>query len=68
MRWIDRGMGFNFADEEDKKVCQIMKLTVDIGRSRWYISGAVGNNCFLKRDNLNRFLKEKRDLKKCLTN
>ncbi len=19
MRWIDRGMGFNFADEEDKK-------------------------------------------------
>ena len=38
MRWIDRGMGFNFADKEDKKVCQIMKLTVDIGRSRWYIS------------------------------
>ena len=37
MRWIDRGMGFNFADEEDKKVCQIMKLTVDIGQFRWYI-------------------------------
>ena len=38
MRWIDRGMGFNFADEEDKKVCQIMKLTVDISHLWCYIS------------------------------
>ena len=38
MRWIDRGMGFNFADEEDKKVCQIMKLTVDISHFWCYIS------------------------------
>ena len=29
--------------------------------------GAVGNNCFLERDNLKRFLKEKKKLKKCLT-
>ena len=41
-----------------------MKLTVDIGQFRWYISCAVGNNCFLKRDNLNRFLKEKKEIQK----
>ena len=46
---------------EIKKVCQIMKLTVDIGHFWWYISWAVGNNCFLDRDNSNRFLKRKRN-------
>ena len=53
--------------DENKKVCQIMKLTVDMVNFRCYISWAVGNNCFLNRDNLIWFLKEKRNLKKCLT-
>ena len=44
-----------------------MKLTVDRGCFRCYISWAVGNNCFLERDNLKWFLKEKKKLKKCLT-
>ena len=58
---------WNMLEGGNKKVCQIMKLTVDRGCFRCYISWAVGNNCFLKRDNLRWFLKEKRNLKKCLT-
>ena len=42
----------NKRKEENKKVCQIMKLTVDIWDFQWYINRAVGNNCFFKRDNL----------------
>ena len=44
-----------------------MKLTVDIVIFGCYISWAVGNNCFFKWDNSVWFLKEKRNLKKCLT-
>ena len=40
-RWIN-GKG------KIKKVCQIMKLTVDIVIFGCYISSAVGNNCFFK--------------------
>ena len=62
-RWVDKINGKG----EIKKVCQIMKLTVDIVIFGCYISWAVGNNCFFKWDNLIWFLKEKRNLKKCLT-
>ena len=44
-----------------------MKLTVDIVVFRCYIRWAVGNNCLPDKNNLNRFLKEKRNSKKCLT-
>ena len=62
-RWVDKINGKG----KIKKVCQIMKLTVDMVNFRCYISWAVGNNCFLNGDNLIWFLKEKRNLKKCLT-
>ena len=44
-----------------------MKLTVDIVIFGCYISWVVGNNCFFKWNNSMWFLKEKRNLKKCLT-
>ena len=62
-RWVDKINGKG----KIKKVCQIMKLTVDIVIFGCYISWAVGNNCFFKWDNLIWFLKEKRNLKKWLT-
>ena len=52
----------------NEKVCQIMKLTVDISHLWCYISWAVGNNCFFDWDNSNRFLKEKKKFKKVLDN
>ena len=62
-RWVDKING----QGKIKKVCQIMKLTVDIVIFGCYISWAVGNNCFFKWDNSIWFLKEKKKLKKCLT-
>ena len=62
-RWVDKINGKG----KIKKVCQIMKLTVDIVIFGCYISWVVGNNCFFKWNNSMWFLKEKRNLKKCLT-